>query len=122
MTDQQTDDEVQNLATPPQEEDELFDDIAEVIFQGVMLRVMNELPEDKQDMLSDLFDASNEDPENEEKRNAIYAFLSEHVPNFDELVQAELDAFKAEEEKAYKEIEQAEEAADSIEARAPSRE
>lgn len=108
MTNQQTDDEVQNLATPPQEEDELFDDIAEVIFQGVMLRVMNELPEDKQDTLSDLFDASNEDPENEEKRNAIYAFLSEQVPNFDELVQAELDAFKAEEEKAYKEIEQAE--------------
>ncbi len=76
----------------PEEQAETLTSVGEVVFQGVMLRVMRVLSEEKQDALSALFDASTEDPDSEEKRAAIYAFITHEVPQYDDLVEEELDA------------------------------
>jgi hypothetical protein len=76
-----------------EEELDLIDGISEVIFQGVILRVLKVLPEEKQEELGNLFEASAADSNNNTKREAIYTFLQKEVPQLDEFVQAETDAF-----------------------------
>lgn len=73
----------------------LLDTIGEVIFQGVMLRVFETLDETKQEKLTELFEASNQDVENDEKREAIYAFVNEHVPDFETFVREEVELLQS---------------------------
>lgn len=81
------------------ERDELLESIGEVLFQGVMLRVFEVLNEEEQDALSVLFDASNADPDNEEKRDELHQYIAEHVPQFDAFLGEEIALLK----KAYEE-------------------
>jgi hypothetical protein len=79
---------------PPEEREEVVAHIGEVIFEGVMLRTVQALDDTKKEELTALFDASSSDPENEEKHNAIQAFIETNVPDFDKYLAAEIEALK----------------------------
>ena len=82
-----------------EERNELLADIGEVVFDAVMRRVWDALDADGQDELTKLFEASSDDPENDEKRERIDTFLKERVPDFERFVQEETEKLRAAEEK-----------------------
>ena len=77
---------------PKGEQDELNADIGEVVFAGVMRRVWDVLDLHQQDALMSLLRQSEQDPNNEERRNALTTFLDTQVPDFGSYVQDELNA------------------------------
>ena len=89
---------------PEDERNALLSDIGEVIFRGVMHKVWNSLDPTTQDQLTQLFDASNEDPENEQKREAIDQFLTANVPDLKLYVSQEVEALKTAQQDVYGEI------------------
>jgi hypothetical protein len=79
---------------PPEEREEVVARIGEVIFEGVMFRTVQALDDVKKEALTQLFDASHADPENEQKQEAIQAFIATNVPDFASYLTQEIDALK----------------------------
>ena len=88
---------------PQAERDELNAAVGEIILVGVMRRVWDDLELDQQDALTALFEASEQDPENEEKRASIATFLDTQVPRFAEYVHDEYQELKQVQEQAQSE-------------------
>lgn len=81
---------------PEEERGRIAEQIAGIVFQGTMLRVLDLLDEVKQEELGDLFEASAKSPDDVELHQKLFSFLREHVPNLDAIVQDEVLALKAE--------------------------
>jgi hypothetical protein len=79
---------------PPEEREEVVARIGEVIFEGVMFRTVQALDDVKKEALTQLFDASHADPDNEQKQEAIQAFIATNVPDFASYLTQEIDALK----------------------------
>ncbi len=67
--------------------------IGKVIYQAVMMRVVDLLDEESQKEFNNLLDEVGTD---ESKQNKIMEFLKEKIPNFDEIAQEEIAKFKEE--------------------------
>ena len=72
----------------------MLSDIGGAIFVGALQRAWHTLKPDLQDALSALLAASEQDPENAEKSEAIDTFMKEHVPDWDRIVAEEAESFK----------------------------
>lgn len=77
--------EIDNL--PPQELQEMIMRIGTVIYQNVLMRVMETMKEKDQDEFEELLD-KNASPEE------IFSFLKEKVKNFEEIIEEEALKFK----------------------------
>ncbi len=67
---------------PEEEQAEFLADIGELLFEGAMMRAFAILSEEETKTLKSLFEASGENPEDEEKSTAISLFLQKYVPDF----------------------------------------
>lgn len=74
---------------PETEQADLYNRIGAVIFQGVVIRALEEMPEEEQDALDKFLGEHPEDP------SALLGYLREHAANFDDLVESEVARFKA---------------------------
>lgn len=77
--------EIDNL--PPEELQEMIMRIGTVIYQNVLMRVMETMKEKDQDEFEKLLD-KNANPEE------IFSFLKEKVKNFEEIIEEEAMKFK----------------------------
>jgi spore cortex formation protein SpoVR/YcgB (stage V sporulation) len=74
-------------ALPPEKQEEVLLSIGKIIYQGVLLRVMEELSEEEKAAFDRvLASAKNEDD--------ILAFLEDHVPHLEALIKEEIARFK----------------------------
>jgi hypothetical protein len=77
---------------PPEEREAVVRKIGEVIFEGVMLRTVRVLSDEKKEALTALFEAAGADPDSTEKEQAIQDFFATEVPEFDTYLTAEIEA------------------------------
>jgi hypothetical protein len=77
-------------ALPADKQEETLMRVGKMIFQGVLMRITENLTEEAQGELETLLGA--EKPEEE----ALLAFLTKNVPNLEEIVKAEVARFKEE--------------------------
>lgn len=89
---------------PEEERSELLSDIGEVVFEAAMRKTLQNLPPEKQDALIALFDASTADPQNEQKAQAIEAYLKEHAPDFERYLVEESASFRETQQQIYGEL------------------
>lgn len=75
---------------PVEEQEEFFEDIGEMVMQSILQRAWAELSTVKRDELTILLEASEADPENDEKQQAVLAFLDENVSNIEELIKEKI--------------------------------
>ncbi|MBT3355831.1 hypothetical protein HN784_01120 [bacterium] len=75
---------------PQEQREETLTQMSEVIQQRIVLRIVEELPADKKEGFADVVNNSAEEPE------AIDTFLTENLPNVEELVLEEIGKYKAE--------------------------
>lgn len=73
---------------PPQERDAALLTIQEALFQGILLRALNELEESEQDELQKVLQA------NPAGQDAAFTFLREKVPYLELIAQQEVAKFK----------------------------
>ncbi len=76
---------------PQVKQDEIITKIGELIFQGIMIQVVEGLSENDQDEFSDLLDEIQEKPDSGEK---LMNFLQERVPNLNTIVKNEVNRFR----------------------------
>ncbi len=81
---------------PDEERAQLADQIAGIVFQGTMLRVLDLLDEAKQEELGNLFEASTNVQNDFSKHTAIFDYLATHVPNLDAIIKQEIEQLKVE--------------------------
>ncbi|MDQ1284177.1 MAG: hypothetical protein QG620_525 [Patescibacteria group bacterium] len=74
---------------PPEKQEELLVKMTEVVLKRIFVETMEKLPEADQEEYSKLIDA-NAAPEEVEK------FLTEKIPNYDEMVKKVVEDFKGE--------------------------
>lgn len=74
----------------PERQQELFGKIGELIFQGVLIRVLDSMSEEKQAELNSFLEAAGEDG------GKIVSYLEANVPQFNEVVEQEIIKFKKE--------------------------
>ncbi|MBP9760133.1 MAG: hypothetical protein KBD24_02065 [Candidatus Pacebacteria bacterium] len=106
-TSQPSDDVITSLGLdllPEEERIEFLSDIGKVIFAGAIRKAWQSLDIKKQDELTALFDTSNEDPKNDDKRKAIDTFLEAYVPDFEHYVEQEVIALKNAQQDIYGEL------------------
>ncbi len=77
---------------PEEERQAVLERISSVVFEGVMLRTIALLDDQKKEDLTRLFTEASDDPQNEEKQQAIQDFFEQQVPDFDKVVSAEIEA------------------------------
>jgi hypothetical protein len=77
---------------PEEEIEEMLAEIGDVVMQGALTKAWNALDLAKQDELTTLLEASTAEPENDEKSNAVLAFLQTNVPDLDKYFKDEMDA------------------------------
>lgn len=73
---------------PLERQEILFAKIGEVIFQGVLIRVLELMNEKQQASFKEVVDNAGEDMEK------IVTYLEEKVPNFNHIVELEIEKFK----------------------------
>lgn len=78
------------LNLPGKEQEEALLTVGRIIFQAVLIRIMEELLDEKKDELEKII---TESPDDEEK---IMEFLQTNVPKLDEIVKEEIINFKKE--------------------------
>ena len=74
-------------ALSAEEQESTLDAVGGAIFAGVMMRVLDLMPEGKQDELERLLD-SKADPE------VIFGYLGDNISNFAQIIKEEADKFK----------------------------
>ena len=84
-------DELGISTLPEAKQTEILEKIGQLIFQGIMIQVVEGLSEDDQDDFSDILDEIQENPKGGEK---MMTFLQERVPKLDEIVKDEVDRFR----------------------------
>ncbi|MCX6779362.1 MAG: hypothetical protein NTU97_03975 [Candidatus Magasanikbacteria bacterium] len=75
---------------PPEEQQETLKKIGDIIFQRVMMRMIEELSEEAKTELDKLLEEKKNDPE------VMLTFLRSKISNFDDLVMEEVVGFKKE--------------------------
>ncbi len=74
---------------PEDQQAALYQRIGTVLFQGIMLRVLEDMSETEQDALDAFITAHPDDPE------ALFGYLKEHVADYDQVVADEVARFRA---------------------------
>ena len=74
---------------PEDKKQEMLANVGEVVFKGVMIQALEQLPEEHQTELSGMFD-SNAEPEQ------VVAYLKAKLTNFEQVVVGEIEALKKE--------------------------
>ncbi|MFA6392784.1 MAG: DUF5663 domain-containing protein [Candidatus Paceibacterota bacterium] len=82
---------------PVEKQKEAMERLGAIVYQEVMLRVLDILSEEDKDTFEKLIE-KNPDPEN------IFGFLSEKVPNLDEIVKEEAEKLREESAEIMSEI------------------
>ena len=75
---------------PEEKQLEILEKIGSIIFQSVLLRVLDLLDDDQKDELEKLFKEKADDP------NAVLKFMEDNVPDIDGIVKEEVTKFKTE--------------------------
>lgn len=75
---------------PQPQKEEMLSQISEIIQQRVVLRIVEELPEDKKDDFANVVNESTEKPD------AVDQFLGENLPNLEEIILDEIGKYKTE--------------------------
>jgi hypothetical protein len=83
-------------ALPPEKREEMLLRIGKIIYQRVIMRVVNEMSEKDKTEFDELLGEKHDDEE------AILKFLREKVPNLDQIVEEEMIGFKKESQEALK--------------------
>ncbi len=86
---------------PENEKEETYLRISKIIYQNVMIRVVELLSEENQNELDGLFD---KEIQSEEESNKILEFLRSKIDNFDDIVVEEIVNFKKESFEVMKEV------------------
>lgn len=73
---------------PEEEKNKMLEEMGRVVYQNIILRVINELKEEDKDEL-DAFLETNTD-----NQEAIYEFLKSKLPNLDEIAAEEVEKFR----------------------------
>lgn len=73
---------------PEEEKNKMLEEMGRVVYQNIILRVLEELKEEDKDE----FDAFLE--KNSDNQEAIYEFLKSKIPNLDELAAQEVEKFR----------------------------
>ncbi|MEA2007408.1 MAG: DUF5663 domain-containing protein [Patescibacteria group bacterium] len=73
-----------------EKQEELLVQMGEVLQQRIVLRIVEEFPEDKKDELLKVFESKDKSPDE------INAFIEKNLPNAEELVLDEIGAYKRE--------------------------
>jgi len=81
-------------------QEDFLDDIGEVIMEALLLKAWSELDTEKRERLTALLEISDEEPENEEKREAVLTFLDKNVVNIQGFVKKEFEDIQT----SYKQI------------------
>jgi hypothetical protein len=89
---------------PEEERNELLAEIGEIVHRGVMQKAWNILDLAKQDALTELLEASNLDPDNDEKRDAVDQFMQAEVPDLERYIREEVATLKKAHEDLYGEL------------------
>jgi len=76
---------------PEHEREDLLIALSDVVFKTVMRKVRLSLDTQNQQKLTVLLEASADDPENEDKVEAIQEFIVEHVPDFERYVAEQVE-------------------------------
>ncbi len=75
---------------PEKDQREILLSFSKIVFQAIMLRLLDEMPDETKEELGKLLEEKPEDDE------ALYNFLKEKVPNFDRICAEEIAKLKAE--------------------------
>lgn len=74
---------------PEDQQAELYQRIGAVLFQGIMISVLDQMSDEEQEALDKFLGEHPEDPE------ALMGYLKEHVPDFDRIAADEVARFRA---------------------------
>jgi hypothetical protein len=75
---------------PEEEQTEVLMDISRVVYQNIVLRVLDELKDEDKDEFDAFLEKTPEDQE------AIYEFLKTKIPNLDQIAAEEVEKFTKE--------------------------
>jgi hypothetical protein len=75
---------------PRERQEELLAQMGEIVQQRILLRLLEELPEEDKDEFAALLEANQDNPE------VVEMFLKEKVPNMDVLAMEEIGKYKSE--------------------------
>ncbi len=75
---------------PQDQKKEMLAQMSEIIQQRIVLKIVDELPEDKKEEFANIINASSENP------SIIDEFLQKNLPNVEELVLGEIGKYKKE--------------------------
>lgn len=73
---------------PPEQKDDVIERVGNVIFQGVIVRIMEGMSEEDKEAFYDVVD------KNPEGGEPVIEFLQKKVPNLADIVAEEIDSFK----------------------------
>ena len=74
---------------PEDEQAELYNRIGAVLFQGIMISVLDQMNDEQQEAFDAFLGQHPDDPE------ALMGYLKEHVPDFDRIAADEVARFRA---------------------------
>ncbi len=77
-----------------EEREEFTQDVGEILMQKILRKAWAELDSSKRDILTDLLEKSEADPEDEKKHKEIFTFLDTHIVNLSEFIARELEGIQ----------------------------
>lgn len=89
----------------PEEQEEFFGDMADALFESVLLQATTQLADADLDAFNTLVERASADTSNAAHQEAVLSFLKLKIPNLDEIVRAEAQDLKARFDAVRKEIE-----------------
>ncbi len=106
-TQQQTDTNIQDylsdIATQwgidllsPEEQEEFLGDLADALYESVLLDVAVQLSDTDRDALTTLIERASADTDNDAHQEAVFSFLKLKVPNLNEIIKFEAEKLKQE--------------------------
>lgn len=81
--------DLENLSSD--ERDEFLEDFGDTVMKSIFRKSWFELDSAKRNILGDLLQESDDDPENVEKHEAVLFFLDEHVHNIRQYAEKEIE-------------------------------
>lgn len=89
---------------PEEEQEDFLGDIADALFESVLLQATTQLGDADLDALNTLIDRAAADANNEAHQDAIISFLKLKIPNLDDIIRAEAQDLKARYDAILKEV------------------
>ena len=81
-------------ALSEEEQEEFLGDLADALYESVLLDVAVQLSDTDRDALTTLIERASKDQASETDQEAVFSFLQLKVPNLDDIIQFEADKLK----------------------------